>query len=201
MAMELSIPNLFQFCSAMAPLLLVFGLVFISMFNGDLKGIIYLVGVLAATTINSFIAPSVGKKTSGDLPQFCNLIKFPRDLDEYVYPAHNSMFIAFTLAYLWFPMIWTSKNINYPVLIFIFGLLGVDSVSKLMNGCTTFVGVFTGAIVGFALGAAWWAIFNSRPEFLFFGTETSNNVVCSRPKKQTFKCNVYKNGEIVASNQ
>lgn len=48
MPMELSIPNLLQFCSAMAPLLLVFGLVFISMFNGDLKGIIYLVGVLAS---------------------------------------------------------------------------------------------------------------------------------------------------------
>jgi hypothetical protein len=25
----------------------------------------------------------------------------------------------------------------------------------------------------------------------------SNNVVCSRPKKQTFKCAVYKNGELI----
>jgi len=32
---------------------------------------------------------------------------------------------------------------------------------------------------------------------LFFNAEPSNNVICARPKKQTFKCFVYKNGEVI----
>ena len=32
---------------------------------------------------------------------------------------------------------------------------------------------------------------------LFFNDLTSNNVVCKRPTNQTFKCSVYKNGQVI----
>ena len=32
---------------------------------------------------------------------------------------------------------------------------------------------------------------------LFFNETQSDKVVCSRPKKQQFKCQVYKNGKLV----
>jgi hypothetical protein len=35
---------------------------------------------------------------------------------------------------------------------------------------------------------------------LYFDELESNNVTCSRPSKQTFKCSVYKNGELISSN-
>ena len=28
----------------------------------------------------------------------------------------------------------------------------------------------------------------------------SNNIICARPSKQTFKCSVYKNGQLISSN-
>ena len=37
-------------------------------------------------------------------------------------------------------------------------------------------------------------------EFLYFNELGSNNVVCKRPSEQTFKCSVYKNGELISSN-
>ena len=35
---------------------------------------------------------------------------------------------------------------------------------------------------------------------LYFGKYTSNNVQCSKPSKQTFKCSVYKNGRLISRN-
>ena len=34
-------------------------------------------------------------------------------------------------------------------------------------------------------------------DLLFFNVESTNNVICSRPKQQTFKCRLYKNGELI----
>ena len=36
-------------------------------------------------------------------------------------------------------------------------------------------------------------------KYLFFNELSSNKDVCSMPSKQTFKCSVYKNGELLAT--
>jgi hypothetical protein len=196
--MQLNFSNLLQFFSAISPILLAFCLVLISLFNSDIKGMVYLGGILIASLINLFILNTLKIKSQTLIPQFCNLIEFPFNLNEYVNPAFNSMFIAFTLAYLYMPM----KNIsgiNYPVLMFVTGLLVLDAGTKVMGGCTTFSGVLLGSLVGFLLGIGWFALFYStdHKDLLFFSAEASNNVICSRPQKQSFKCNVYKNGTLV----
>lgn len=198
MAMQLNFSNMLQFFSAISPILLAFCLVLLSLFNSDIKGMVYLGGILIASLINLFILNTLKIKSQTIIPQFCNLIEFPFNLNEYVNPAFNSMFIAFTLAYLYMPM----KNIsgiNYPVLMFVTGLLVLDAGTKVMGGCTTFSGVLLGSLVGFLLGVGWFALFYStdHKDLLFFNAESSNNVVCSRPQKQTFKCSVYKNGTLV----
>ena len=35
---------------------------------------------------------------------------------------------------------------------------------------------------------------------LYFDELLSNKVACSRPSKQSFKCSVYKGGELISSN-
>jgi len=184
MAMQLNFSNMLQFFSAISPILLAFCLVLLSLFNSDIKGMVYLGGILIASLINLFILNTLKIKSQTIIPQFCNLIEFPFNLNEYVNPAFNSMFIAFTLAYLYMPM----KNIsgiNYPVLMFVTGLLVLDAGTKVMGGCTTFSGVLLGSLVGFLLGVGWFALFYStdHKDLLFFNAESSNNVVCSRPQK------------------
>jgi len=200
MAMQLSFSNLLQFFSAIAPILLVFCLIMISLFNSDIKGMVYLGGMLVASLINLIILNTLKIRHQHDVPHFCNLIDFPFNINEYTSPAFNSMFIAFTLAYLYMPMSYIS-GINYPVIIFVFGLLVLDGVTKMMGGCTTFTGIFLGVCVGLILGIGWFALFynTDHKDLLFFGAEDSNNVVCSRPKEQTFKCSVYKNGTIIGA--
>ena len=146
MAMQLNFSNMLQFFSAISPILLAFCLVLISLFNSDIKGMVYLGGILIASLINLFILNTLKIKSQALIPPFCNLVEFPFNLNEYISPAFNSMFIAFTLAYLYMPM----KNIsgiNYPVLMFVLGLLLLDGATKIFGGCTTISGVLLGSLV------------------------------------------------------
>ena len=124
--MQLNFSNLMQFFAAISPILLAFCLVMISIFNSDIKGMVYLGGILIASLINLLILNSLKIKSDKIIPPYCNLIEFPFNLNEYISPAFNSMFIAFTLAYLYMPMQYVS-GINYPVLIFITSLLVLDA--------------------------------------------------------------------------
>ena len=198
MAMQLNFSNMLQFFAAISPLLLTFFLVMISIFNSDIKGLVYLGGILIASLINLIILNTLKVKSQTLIPPGCNLIEFPFNLNEYVSPAFNSMFISFTLAYLVIPMKYIS-SINYPVLIFITGLLVLDGATKIMGGCTTFGGVALGTLLGFTLGIIYFILLYStdHKDLLFFNAEPSNNIICSRPKKQQFKCVVYKNGEVL----
>ena len=198
MAMQLNFSNMLQFFAAISPLLLTFFLVMISIFNSDIKGLVYLGGILIASLINLFVLNTLKVKSQTLIPPSCNLIEFPFNLNEYVSPAFNSMFISFTLAYLVMPMKYIS-GINYPVLMFITGLLVLDGATKIMGGCTTFGGVALGTLIGFVLGLIYFILLYStdHKDLLFFNAEPSNNIICSRPKKQQFKCVVYKNGEVL----
>ena len=40
---------------------------------------------------------------------------------------------------------------------------------------------------------------SSSSKYLFFSEVNSNKEVCSMPKNQTFKCSVYKNGELIGN--
>ena len=53
--MEITLPNIFYFISSISPLLLSFFLVMASIFNQNLKGIVYLAGILLATVINTIV--------------------------------------------------------------------------------------------------------------------------------------------------
>jgi hypothetical protein len=111
------------------------------------------------------------------------------------------MIIAFTIAYLALPMKY-NKQMNYIVLAFLMSLLVVDMLTKVQNKCTSYPGSVMGALVGFIFGTLWYIIFHGLgfDSLLYFDELRSDNVICSRPTKQTFKCSVYKNGELISSN-
>ena len=198
MAIDLTITNLFQFISALTPLLLIFFMVMISIFNQDLKGLVYLAGILIVSVINIFLLNIIKNKRDETSSSSCNIFNLPFNMTQYNVPSLNSVLISFTMAYLLLPMI-SSNQMNYVVIAALFSIFIIDGISKIMNKCTTSAGVIFGLLTGFLTGSLWYTLFHSTGynSLLYFDEVISNKVYCSRPKKQTFKCAVYKNGELI----
>lgn len=198
MPMDLTLTNIFQFISAISPILLGFFMIMISIFNQDLKGFIYLAGILITGVVNIFLLNMIGSMKSDDTPASCSLVNLPYNASKFNNPSLNSVFIAFTLIYLLLPMKETNQ-LNYPIISFISILFVIDAINKVSSKCTTIAGVITGLLVGFLFGGLWYVIFrvSGYTSLLYYDNIASNKVYCSRPKKQAFKCSVYKNGELV----
>lgn len=179
----------------LSPIFIASFMVMTSMFNGDVKAILWLVfcivGISFTFVVNKYIlldtttCPSI-------LPLFNRMNKF----------SISTAFIVFTLGYLVMPMI-ANKDYNYYVIVGFLILFVVDILVKYQLGCISsqnYKSIIYGILFGSAYSVLCYSILsNSAKSLLYFNTVSSNNIYCSKPRKQTFKCNVYKNGEIISS--
>lgn len=197
MAMQLNLTNIIKLISIISPFLIVFFLVAVSVFNQDIKGVIYVAGVLVSLFINVILMNMVKSPVSEDRSTTCELFNLPFGISSYDVPYSNSVILAFTLAYLMLPMI-EQSNVNYVLFGFFMFVFLVDGYTKVIDLCTKPLGVFLGGLVGLLLGTSWYYLMKSGGRSLVFFEELKgNDVKCSRPSKQRFVCNVYKNGELV----
>ena len=195
----MNLSNLFKLFSAISPMLLVFFLVVSSLFNQDVKGLIYLAGLLLACIINIFAMNQIQSVKSPNTEVICDLFDFPKS--NYNSPNITSMMIAFTTIYILLPMNYNNE-MNYSVVVFLLCLFSVDTFTKLTYSCTTGSGIILGTLIGSLLGLLWYSVLKNtgNSSLLYFDELQTNKVKCSKPTKQTFKCSVYKNGTLVSNN-
>jgi hypothetical protein len=200
MAIALTLPNILQFFSFIAPTLLIFFLFMTSLFNQNLKGLVYIAGVLISSIANIVLMNMIGSERSDDESFSCSMFDIPY-VSRYNSPFPTTLIIAFTIAYLVLPMRYNNQ-MNYILLAFLLILLVIDILTKVQNKCTTYPGALLGGLVGGLSGLIWYGLFSvsGYKSLLFFDELQSNSVLCSKPTKQTFKCSVYKNGELISSN-
>lgn len=198
MVLNLDMSNILELTSALSPLLVTFLLVMISLFNQNVKGLIYLAGILVTSIVNLIAGFTFGQQKYSDASIMCDFIGLPY-LTNFNVPSSSAMFHAFTLAYLLFPM-YDTKQVNVLLIAVLSLFLVLDAISKVKNRCTNNMGVALGALLGALMGYCWYAIFKytDNETLLYYNDLQSNNVQCSRPSKQTFKCRVYKNGELIS---
>lgn len=199
--MQFNSNNILKTISILSPIIVVFFIVMSSLFNQDLKGLVYLAGILIASIINLLLMYQLKSEHTPNPGEVCSLIDIPIYNSAYDSPAPSSMIIAFTAAYLIVPMIFNSQ-MNYIVFAFFLIIFGIDGFYKLSVNCTKTSGVIIGGITGAFLGLSWFILFHSTgyDSLMYFNDFQSNNVMCSKPNKQTFKCSVYKNGQLISSN-
>ncbi len=200
MALSLEPSQLIQFFTAMSPLLLAFLLVAVSLFNQDAKGLVYLGGVLVGSFAWLSMLFLIKSPTREDRADSCNMINWPFGITAFNNPNYSSYFIAFTIAYLILPM-YFNDQMNWTVAVFLLVLYVSDAYSSVSKKCTPVSGPVIGGIVGLLMGGAWFTLFHAtgHDDLLYFQEMLSNNVVCKRPGKQTFKCSVYRKGELISS--
>lgn len=191
--------NVFKLFSAISPMLLVFFLVVSSLFNQDLKGLIYLAGLMLACMINIFAMNQIKSIKQANTDVICDLFDFPKT--GYNSPNLTSMMIAFTTFYVLLPMNY-NNSMNYGVVVFFLCMFSIDAFTKLSYSCTTGSGIVLGTLIGCLLGLLWYSLLKNsgNSSLLYFDELQTNKVKCSKPDKQTFKCSVYKNGELISNN-
>jgi len=175
----------------------------VTFINQDfVKGLVWMVFTIVGL---GSVAVAVSKfKPDSINPGWKDVTLFPLFALFYNTCSLSSFLIMYTFIYLLLPMM-HAKNINYSVVsLFIFfyiaDILGRQYI--VLKNITNYdvVGTFTGTIVGVMYGIACYSIVAVAGDKLtYFSTSASNNEYCSRPKKQQFKCNVYKNGQIISN--
>jgi len=195
---ELTFGNITQLVAALSPILLGFFMLMLSFMNQNVKGLIWFAGALLAALINYPIKEMVKSEPDPRASATCSMISVPF-LEQYNSPGDSSLYLMFTFAYLFLPMRYNNQ-MNYGVIVALLTLFIIDGAYKVNNFCTTTGGVVLGGLVGFVLGAIWYTIFHvmGADNLLYFDEMDSNAVRCERPSKQTFKCKMYKNGQLVS---
>jgi hypothetical protein len=110
----------------------------------------------------------------------------------------SAFIIMFTLIYLIMSMS-TVQDWNYWVITLFVTLYLIDVLySKKFISLT---GHFIGTVLGAVYGVICYFIAKkiAPDKLLYFTVDASNRKYCSRPKKQQFKCFVYKGGQLISS--
>jgi|TARA_Y100000361_G_C11161886_1_gene348039 hypothetical protein len=185
----------------LAPFVLASFFTLASIFNQDFKGFIYLVGLLFSSFTTMIIGNIFNLSRPENVPEICNMLTIGQTSNFSKLPLGQST-IAFTFAYLLFSImkhnIWKA---NISTLVFFPLLIFFDFNWNKTNSCYTPTQLLLSLGVGSIVGFLWSYIISlgKNPSLMYFN-QSSDNEVCSKPTKNTFKCNVYKNGKLISKN-
>jgi len=197
--MELNLVSLIYLFFRLAPFIIVCYFSLGSLFNQDIKGLIYLVGLLFACFATFLVGQSIplaysSGVSNGDImgtmaAPVCNLLTIGKDGSFSKIPLGISI-LSYTLIYLVY--IIASNHLemtNIPTLVFFPVLILGDLIWNLRNNCYAPFGIVLSIIVGALCGWGWaYLIGTLNKPGLFFLNIGSDQSVCQRPSKQLFKC-------------
>ena len=191
---DLSLSNIFKIISVSSSLLLSTFLILLSISNSDIKGIIYIASLFTLIIVYFICFATFGEKlTALTRSPICNVFNIPGS--SYANSSINSAVLAFIFVYLAVPMFYNSMNYNILTIVLLFYI--IDCVTMLNNECTNGYAIMLSTLIGAGVGILSTSILMAnKPSFLYYNAP-ANAEICSRPENQKFKCNVYKNGEIL----
>ena len=204
--MELNLITFSYLFFRLAPFIIVSYFSLSSIFNQDLKGLIYLVGLLFATFVTIIVGNTLpisltygtdipGTDTLRSVNGVCNMITIGKDGSFSRIPLGISM-LTYTLIYLVYIIATNHIEMsNLPTLIILPLLILGDLIWNIANDCYKPFGLILSLACGSLIGWAWASIVKSfnRPQ-LFFLNVGGDKTVCHRPSKQLFKCTFKKSG-------
>lgn len=184
----------------LAPFILVCFFTLSSVFNQDFKGIVYLAGVLLSAFFVMMVSKTLPFQRPDNYPEVCNFLLLDTSGDSFNLPLGTNM-LTFTFAYLAYGM--QVNNVvkeNLFSYLFFLILLTLDTIWNYSYSCYSAGQLIIAGVLGMSAGFIWGGILNgSKAKHLLYFSALSKHDVCSRPSKQTFKCEVYKNGKKIAT--
>jgi hypothetical protein len=192
MGIKLDPYNVAKLISNLSPVLISFFFLMSSILDQNLKGFVYLLGVLLASFLNVFLVqhfntPMLFNKEKSK-PISCGVFELPWLVPQTSVPCSNTIFHTFTLSYF-ISMMNNSGKFNPSLIVFLSIIFIIDISSRYYKNCTTIPGIIFGAIGGTIYGILWFVIWWAAgiKEVLYYDELSSNNVKCVESKTK-FVC-------------
>ena len=197
----MTLTNLFQYISFTAPILVIFFITLFSIMQNNIeKGLIFNMGIVILSFLVYFLKYIVKSAQSPNASPFCNVIPGPFTVSSangvYDAPSMSTSILSFSSTYIIYPMIINNQQ-NYSLLVFLVGITTINAVVEYSNNCSGILGIVFGLLLGIVFAIAYYAMLfmSKRSDLVYFSDTISNGVKCSKPTKQNFKCEVYKDGK------
>jgi len=162
----------------------------------NFKGLIYLGFLIACCVVRNYIYMIAGGKPVAYDSTICTSIQYSK----YGNPTFSAFVFAFTIMYLSMPM-FSNGATNFWIFTTLVAYFCIDMFIKLYKKCIVQTGdLFLNILLGLASAALIVSLMyaGGSGKHLFFNEISSNKDICYQPKKQTFKCSLYKNGELIS---
>jgi hypothetical protein len=189
--------NIIVFLSFFSPIIIAVSMVSLSFIFQNFKGFIYLGYLIGLSFVRNYVYMLNGAQTIINDKSICNSVQYSK----YGNSSFSSFVFAFTIMYLCLPM-FSQGAVNFWIFIGLLVYFFVDIFIKVYKGCLVKMGdLFLNVLMGVASAALIVSLMyaGGSGEYLFFNEVSSGKDVCSVPSKQTFKCAVYKNGELLGN--
>ena len=189
--------NLVVFLSFFSPIILAVSITSLSFIFQNFKGLIYLGFLIAICVVRNYFYMMAGSQPIINDRTVCTSVQYSK----YGNPTFSSFVFAFTIMYLAMPM-FSNGAANLWVFISLIAYACVDIFIKVYKNCIPKMSdLFLNVLMGLASGAAIVSLMyvGGSGKFLFFNEVSSNKDVCYKPSEQTFKCSVFKDGELVGN--
>lgn len=164
------------------------------------KGLLYLFFLIVFSgfrVLLYWLLQGDGKSVAPDLPAICSAGSFlPYDKSTY-----SIYILTFSMAYLLMPML-MADNVNYLIILFFTVYIAYILLFNTLKSCyTSLVDTLVNLVGGYGLGSliAFLIYISPMKNFLFLNELASTREICSQPKQQTFRCSLFRNGELVSS--
>jgi hypothetical protein len=204
--MELNLTTIGYLFFRLAPFILVCFFSLASLFNQDFKGLVYLIGLIITCAVFILFGNSTGEYlknkdvTSTVGNEICNFVTIGGTPAFGALPISQCIF-GYTGAYLMYIIVKHGYvGMNIPTIVFFPLIAAIDGVWNIRNNCYSVMQVIASLAVGISMGCIWAYLISSMGiSKLQYFNKISGKDECSRPAKNTFKCNVYKNGKLLSA--
>ena len=187
--------NIIVFLSFFSPIILATSITGMSFIFQNFKGLIYLGFLLGCCVVRSYVYMVSGANPIVNDRTICTSIQYSK----YGNPTFSAFVFAFTIMYLSIPM-FSNGSVNFWVFISLITYFLLDIFIKIYKNCVVKIGdLFLNVLLGAASAALIVTLMytGGSGKYLFFNEMSSDKEMCYQPSKQTFKCSMYKDGQLI----
>lgn len=182
-----------------------------SIYEYDLRGIFFLIGMIITTVIIVVIKFVTGRISPSPSPNVAPDFCYESAYNFLIKREHSGIGVSlvtalmgYTTAYMLIPMV-MYKTYNIPVIVLLSATTLIIALLEAATKCSgmgnSFAGVILGGGLGFLLNFLFVQISPKTPEnVLYFAESNSSRVSCKKESNTKMKCKVYKNGELIKTN-